>query len=439
MKHVYYRRKGQRYAAQKGTKVSNLPLDDLGKQIKDSVKQALQSGDFSDLKDIGQTAGKMMKNFNQSTQNPANNGGQHRHQGGQNQPQQPYEPEVGPRPQPQNQQQFTGKPAWAGSAWRGFGGSKKRKNPFSMLPMVLGGIAMVPFGLLFIIASLATAAGSAAGVGIGLSLMGLLSGGISVAVGASRRSLGFRINRYYELLEQKNVQTIAELAASTFRPVGQVEKDIQKALDRQLMPGVWLDNSGTTVMLGAEAHDLYLQTEKDRKTLEQDKAEQERRMENPETAELERFKADGVAALRSIHEANDAIADEEMSAKMDRLETVAGKIFAYVKENPGKLPETRKLMEYYLPTTLKLLREYQRYDEMDVAVPSVIKAKKEISDTLDTVNLAFENLLESLYHDDTLDVKTDIKVLQAMLQQEGLTGGAFELDAEDNKDTILHF
>ncbi len=78
-------------------------------------------------------------------------------------------------------------------------------------------------------------------------------------------------------------------------------------------------------------------------------------------------------------------------------------------------------MEYYLPTTLKLLEAYKEFDRQPVQGENITTAKKEIEKTLDTINLAFENLLDDLFEDAAMDVSTDISVLNTMLAQEGLT------------------
>ncbi len=82
-------------------------------------------------------------------------------------------------------------------------------------------------------------------------------------------------------------------------------------------------------------------------------------------------------------------------------------------------------MDYYLPTTVKLLKAYEEMDAQPVQGPNIVSSKKEIEDTLDTINQAFENLLDSFFEDTAWDISTDISVLQTMLAQEGLTGKEF--------------
>ena len=100
---------------------------------------------------------------------------------------------------------------------------------------------------------------------------------------------------------------------------------------------------------------------------------------------------------------------------------IVEKIFQRVKEHPEFAPDLHKFMEYYLPTTVKLLDAYEELDRQPVQGENIKNGKTEIEKTLDTLNLAFENLLDSLFEDTAWDVATDISVLQTMLAQEGLT------------------
>ena len=78
-------------------------------------------------------------------------------------------------------------------------------------------------------------------------------------------------------------------------------------------------------------------------------------------------------------------------------------------------------MSYYLPTTLKLLQAYQEFDAQPIQGENIKSAKTEISDTLDTITVAFKNLLDSLFEHEAMDISTDISALETMLAHEGLT------------------
>ncbi len=132
---------------------------------------------------------------------------------------------------------------------------------------------------------------------------------------------------------------------------------------------------------------------------------------------------EGNAYIEQIRKSNDAIPGVEISNKMYHLENVIRRIFKRVEQHPELIDDLHKFMDYYLPTTVKLLQAYEELDKQDVEGDNIKTAKKEIENTLDTINQAFENLLDSFFRDTAWDVSTDISVLKTMLAQEGLTGG----------------
>ena len=103
------------------------------------------------------------------------------------------------------------------------------------------------------------------------------------------------------------------------------------------------------------------------------------------------------------------------------MEMLVDRIFDSVEQNPESVSDIRKLMEYYLPTTIKLLEAYEELDSQPVQGENIISSKQEIEKTLDTLNTAFEKLLDDLFQDTAWDLSSDISVLQTMLAQEGLT------------------
>lgn len=125
--------------------------------------------------------------------------------------------------------------------------------------------------------------------------------------------------------------------------------------------------------------------------------------------------------LDELRRVNDAIPDEEMSDKISRLEAVSAKIFEQAKSDPDKLPQMRKFMDYYLPTSLKLLNTYAELDRQGIEGDNITESKRRIELTMDTLVKAFEHQLDRLFASDALDVSTDIDVMQNMLRADGLT------------------
>lgn len=129
--------------------------------------------------------------------------------------------------------------------------------------------------------------------------------------------------------------------------------------------------------------------------------------------------------LKKIHESNDAIPGVEISAKISRMELIVEKIFERAQKHPEIIPDLKKMMDYYLPMTVKLLDAYEEMDTQPVQGENIQSSKREIEDTLDTLNQAFEKLLDSVFQDTAWDVSTDISVLHTLLAQEGLTEDDF--------------
>ena len=126
--------------------------------------------------------------------------------------------------------------------------------------------------------------------------------------------------------------------------------------------------------------------------------------------------------LARLRELNDAIPDEEMSERIARLEAVTAKIFAQAESDPDKLPQMRKFLDYYLPTSLKLLEAYAEMDAQGIEGENITESKRRIEQTMGTLVTAFENQLDKLFQSDALDLSADIDVMEKMLQADGLAG-----------------
>lgn len=131
------------------------------------------------------------------------------------------------------------------------------------------------------------------------------------------------------------------------------------------------------------------------------------------------------ALLQQLRQANDAIPDPVMTAKISRLEAVSARIFELAKQDPGKKAQLQKFMDYYLPTALKLLNTYASLPAQDVQGENIADAKKNIERSMDLLVTAFENQLDKLFQSDALDVSADVAALEGMLSMDGLTGSDF--------------
>ena len=129
----------------------------------------------------------------------------------------------------------------------------------------------------------------------------------------------------------------------------------------------------------------------------------------------------GREAIRQMRALNAKIKDKKISQQIDRLENLSDSIFQHVAKNPGKISQIRKFMNYYLPTTLKLLNSYAELSEQTVRGKNITATMAKIESMMETIVVAFEKQLDSLFGAEALDISTDITVLEGMLQREGLT------------------
>jgi 5-bromo-4-chloroindolyl phosphate hydrolysis protein len=260
------------------------------------------------------------------------------------------------------------------------------------------------------------------------TLFGMMIHGITL------RRRARRFARYRDAMGGAAFCKVAELADTTGETQERTKKDLKRMIASGACPQGHLDRGETCFMMDDETYGEYLEAEKAYAAREEAaRAEEQKEQADPKEAELAAVKKEGNGYLQQIRSANDALLGKEISEKLDRLENVAARIFACVEQHPEKLPDIRRFMRYYMPTTLKLVKSYEEFEKQPMQGENITKAKEEIDRALDTVNTAFGNLLDTLFADDALDVSTDISTLETMLKQEGLTGSDFAKAPDDGK------
>lgn len=313
---------------------------------------------------------------------------------------------------------------------------RKSSAPFTAVGMVSG----ILFKIFGGIGTGVTALLSAVFLGLGIVFPGftslkvtfgimlcLLGGSVAMLRSGIHRSARLkRARRYVELAGRNNYINIEDLALHTGRTKKAVLKDVKKMLEKGFFPQGHLDAQESCLMLDNKIYDEYLSLEKQRRIQEQERERMKQSKPEPaaqpETAgELDTMIAKGQDCIRRLRDMNDNIAGEDISAKLFRLENLLKEIFDRLKEHPEQLPKMQKFMDYYLPTTLKLVKAYEQFDSMSIQGQDILEAKVEIEKTLDTINSAFGELLNKMFRETALDVTTDAQVLQTMLAKEGLT------------------
>ena len=150
--------------------------------------------------------------------------------------------------------------------------------------------------------------------------------------------------------------------------------------------------------------------------------------------ELDKMIRDGALAVEEMKRLDENIEDEKISQAIRELERTSQAIFQQVREAPEKLPQIRKFMDYYLPTTLKLLNAYDRMSSVGVGGENIDGTKERVEAIMDTIVAAFDKQLDGLFGAEALDVSADITVLETMLAREGLAGDQMKAETTKNAD-----
>lgn len=250
--------------------------------------------------------------------------------------------------------------------------------------------------------------------------MGMMAGGASLLLGSGvikRRQRRFAT--YLRTAGQKQAVPLDYLARAADVSRRRVEKDINAMLEKGLWGDeAYIDMGSGMLFRSQDAASAYFDAAR------RARAEQE----SPVQTAPEGY----AGILRQIRELNDRIADEALSAKLDRLEQLSGRIFKLVEENEEKRAAASTFLNYYLPTTLKLMENYANFEEAGVSGENLSQAKAKIEKTMDSIVAGFEHQLDALYRTDAMDIASDIQVMETMLRRDtasvaddfGLGGGS---------------
>lgn len=416
---------------------NNKSWNDIGKEIRDAVEDALETGNFKDLGDV------VVDTVTDTVKNVTSRVGQAVSGFTVDNQTEKWESATRARKQAQERQIQEQRARETELA--------VKRAPFrkvgqisSVLYKVFGGIGTGVMGVLSAI-FLGIAIGSGGGWWVVFSILAMVLAFFAgmIGVGCDQKKRLNLAEKFLHLAGNNHYINLEELSLYTNKPHKFILKEIRKMLSAGHFPQGHLDKQESCLMLDDKIYREYLDIEKQRELMEREQRAQELRNaaagKTPEqkaeaaadavreTApggndDLEAMIAEGQECIRKLRNMNDNIPGEEISAKLFRLENLLKEIFEALREHPEQRHQMKKFMNYYLPTTLKLVEAYEEFDDLSAQSPEIIEAKAEIEKTLDTINSAFVELLGRMHRDTAYDVTTDAQVLQTMLAQEGLAG-----------------
>ena len=450
--------------------------NDIGKQLRDAVQGALVTGDFKEMNQI------VSESVNKAVAEAKRQAGQAmeeaKKQAGQTMAEARKQAEQARAEAKKQTAQATfkeTKPAADNKKQLPRIKTKKVGNVAGVLLTVFGGIGTGCASIAVLVAIILFAKGAVLPLIWALAfLFGFI---FMIDRGCMRRNRIKRAERYVALCGGKSYIDIEELALQMGKSKKYILKDVKKMIKLGIFPEGHLDAQESCLILDDATFREYLKLQKERKALEmeakvarmQEKqkvngayamhdqqagnedakiqagqiaggqhSQSDSRMaggisddhdarglietEGIDDPELAALIKEGNDCIRKLRKMNDDIEGEAVSAKLSQLENLLQEIFDRVKEHPEQMPQMQKFMNYYLPTTLKLVEAYGEFDDVSVPGEDIALAKLEIEKTLDTINQAFAELLNKLFRSSVYDVTTDAQVLQTMLAKEGLTG-----------------
>ena len=242
----------------------------------------------------------------------------------------------------------------------------------------------------------------------GFSFSGLITPVVSLCIAAAglvagiygniRKKKAQRFENYLKLIGDKQAVPIHYLADVMGIDYHKVIKDLREMISRGILQPAWLDLKTYRLMMTEYSESQAV------------KPEEKKEEAIPRNDRI----------LRQIRADNDLIADEEVSAKIDRIEDLTRKIFAILEQRPEKEPQLYNFMNYYLPTTLKALESYARLEAQGIETAAIRVAKQKINRALDELADGYEKQLDKLFEDDVVDITADIDVMRKMLHKDGL-------------------
>ena len=258
--------------------------------------------------------------------------------------------------------------------------------------------------------------------------MGLfaLLGGLSV-FGFSRKMKvdERRYDKYLSIVGDRPMAPVSAIAAAMPATFDEAKADLQRMIDEGYFgKNAYIDDGNGMFVKDSRAALSHLGTLHQR--FERAKIEEmaaptapkkaASAPQNPSVPEDEYQKN-----LAKIRHMDDLIQDEDISKKIRRIESVTADIFAAVKKKPERRNEIRTFMNYYLPTTMKLLDAYATLEKQSAPGQNILSAKENIEKTLDMLVYAFEGQLDRMFESEARDISTDITVLERMMAKDGLT------------------
>lgn len=289
-----------------------------------------------------------------------------------------------------------------------------------ILLTVFGLIGIIGFGIPAFVLALSGVGSKVSTVFIGIVFMALLA----KSEGDRLRKRHKRYEKYVRIINNRTSCSIKELADHTSATEKFVYRDLKKMIKLGIFPDGNFTKNKTVLILTRDKYDQYLnqqanlESEMKAKKAKDDKAYSQAKIEIQDNwPSIEKA---GKIYIQEITGLKTALSDKNLVEEVHKTEILTIKILEYAKKKDKDPNDVRRLMNYYLPETIKLLKTYKELDSQPVQGVNITSAKTDIASAILSINDAFEQLFDSLFEEDALNVSADVSVLNTVFTQNGL-------------------
>ena len=235
-----------------------------------------------------------------------------------------------------------------------------------------------------------------------------------------------------DMISKDYTRFLRELGHNTVIPIRDLASAVQKSEEDTIKELMYMMNKGyfkqarivendSLFLLDIPTFKLY----KDQKSQMPNLSyEEKKQIENDAHKNVNIEKAENIIQIASkeINSINldiSRIKSRSFLEKVIEIKKNIENIVNIIKRYPDKAYALDKFMDYYLPTTVKLIDAYAEYEIIESKDPKIKNSLFEIESSIETINQAFGKIQLELMEDRTMDIKTDIDTMKILLNQEG--------------------
>lgn len=229
-----------------------------------------------------------------------------------------------------------------------------------------------------------------------------------------------RFDIYEELLRYKSLEFVEEIAISAKQKESLVVRDLKLAIKRQLIPQGHFSTANRVFMVSNDVYNRYMKKSAVYDRYFQNILEERHRVKS-RTKEISQIMETGEEYIQKFEGYSLLVKDKNVVKQITKMKNVVSMIFREIDAKPNQAQSLSVFLNYYLPTTDKLLNAYVLLDEKEISRKNANQTRKEIEEAINTIVTAFENILEKLYEESEMDIASDIDALELSMKQDGIS------------------